>query len=314
MNAPTPEELGAVAGALGTTEFLIEKDWHVVQVLALITHIEFDGVTTVFSGGTSLSKAHNAIRRFSEDIDFRCTLRVSPETSANQRRVLRRAYFNHVKSSLDQGGYRVIDEHVRDEYRSFQLAIEYPTIIVRSADEVLRPHIQLEISFHPPVLPAVEQTISSFVGQGRRAAAEIPVINCTDLVETGADKFSALVWRLTSAHLGKRADAYKPELMRHVHDLAAIETELMERKVEFLRLAIQSIQSDLQRGDLEDVGDIVQIVTIFMTAIEARDPLPDDYNAFIGNYVFAPQAQRITYLEARDAVIRLSKIVIASYD
>jgi len=172
LNAPTPEELGAVAGALGTTEFLIEKDWHVVQVLALITHIEFDDVTTVFSGGTSLSKAHNAIRRFSEDIDFRCTLRVSPETSANQRRVLRRAYFNHVKSSLDQGGYRVIDEHVRDEYRSFQLAIEYPTIIVRSADEVLRPHIQLEMSFHPPVLPAVEQSIFSFTGQGHRVATD----------------------------------------------------------------------------------------------------------------------------------------------
>jgi len=116
----------------------------------------------IVSSTSPLSSAHR----------FGCPGITSVVFSWDQRMHLRRAYFNHVKSSLDQGGYRVIDEHVRDEYRSFQLAIEYPTIIVRSADEVLRPHIQIEMSFHPPVLPAVEQTIFSFTGQGHRVATD----------------------------------------------------------------------------------------------------------------------------------------------
>lgn len=312
LNAPTRDELGAVAGALGTTEVLIEKDWHVVQVLGLITAIEFDGITAVFSGGTSLSKAHNIIRRFSEDIDFRCTLDVPSAMSHGEQRRIRKRYLNAVKTALKKDGYHVIRDSVRDEYRSFQLDIEYPSILTHTTDTGLRPHIQLEMSFHPPVFAVVMRSISSFVCQNRRAAAEVPEITCTDPVETGADKLAALVWRLTAAHLGTRADTYEPALMRHVHDLAALENQLMEREAEFLRLAAQTIESDMQRGHLADLGGVAQVVTSFLRAIEARESLPADYKAFVDNYVFAPEGERIAFPEARAAVVRLSERVIAS--
>ena len=314
LNAPTLEELGAVAGALGTTEVLIEKDWHVVQVLALIAGIKFNGVTTVFSGGTSLSKAHNIIRRFSEDIDFRCAQHETAGMSGGQLKKIRRIYFEHIIASLGRAGYRVIDRKVRDSYKSFILDIEYPSIVAQKADAGLRPDIQLEMSFHPISLAAIVKPISSFVGQNRQAAPEAPAISCTDPVETGADKLAALVWRLTSAHLEKRADVYKPELMRHVHDLAALETRLMEREADFLSLAAQRIQSDMERGDLEDVGGVAQVITTFLAAIEVRDFLPKDYQTFVDNYVFAPEGERIKYPEARDAVIRLSRRVLASIE
>jgi predicted nucleotidyltransferase component of viral defense system len=49
--------------------FAVEKDWWVVQTLALLFELEI-GKYLVFKGGTSLSKAWGVIERFSEDIDL----------------------------------------------------------------------------------------------------------------------------------------------------------------------------------------------------------------------------------------------------
>lgn len=47
----------------------VEKDWCVVQVLAVIFEMSV-GKHLVFKGGTSLSKAWSLIDRFSEDVDL----------------------------------------------------------------------------------------------------------------------------------------------------------------------------------------------------------------------------------------------------
>lgn len=47
----------------------IEKDWWVTQTLKAISLLK-DRSKIVFKGGTSLSKAWNIIKRFSEDIDI----------------------------------------------------------------------------------------------------------------------------------------------------------------------------------------------------------------------------------------------------
>ena len=49
--------------------FAVEKDWWVVQTLAILFEMEI-GKHLVFKGGTSLSKAWSVIERFSEDIDL----------------------------------------------------------------------------------------------------------------------------------------------------------------------------------------------------------------------------------------------------
>lgn len=51
------------------TPYAVEKDWWVVQTLAIIFEMEI-GKHIVFKGGTSLSKGWNLIARFSEDINF----------------------------------------------------------------------------------------------------------------------------------------------------------------------------------------------------------------------------------------------------
>ena len=52
------------------SEAVIEKDFWVVLMLDILFHHSKFGTHFVFKGGTSLSKAYHAIRRFSEDIDL----------------------------------------------------------------------------------------------------------------------------------------------------------------------------------------------------------------------------------------------------
>lgn len=49
----------------------IEKDYWVTETLrSVAAHSAAESTTVVFKGGTSLSKAHRLIHRFSEDIDL----------------------------------------------------------------------------------------------------------------------------------------------------------------------------------------------------------------------------------------------------
>ena len=74
-----------VAEDLGTSPGLIEKDWHVVRALGVIAQVEHGGMALAFSGGTSLSKGWELIKRFSEDIDFKVAEPAEASASAAQR-------------------------------------------------------------------------------------------------------------------------------------------------------------------------------------------------------------------------------------
>lgn len=50
---------------------LVEQDWRVVQSLAVITAADTLPLRLVFSGGTTLSRAHRLIQCMSEDIDLK---------------------------------------------------------------------------------------------------------------------------------------------------------------------------------------------------------------------------------------------------
>lgn len=61
----------ATARRLGTTVQNVEKDFWVCWTLdALFNGLQPDGPRLLFKGGTSLSKVHGLIERFSEDIDI----------------------------------------------------------------------------------------------------------------------------------------------------------------------------------------------------------------------------------------------------
>src|SRR5204863_230736 len=86
-NAPDEDRLGRVAGALAVDEAFVEKDWYVIQAIGRLSEMATDNFVLVFSGGTSLLKGYDLIRRFSEDIDFKLSLAEGfLDLSRNQRK------------------------------------------------------------------------------------------------------------------------------------------------------------------------------------------------------------------------------------
>ena len=68
------EALLVAAGRSGRPAYLLEKDLWVVWTLCALVDAPFNHALT-FKGGTSLSKAYRAIRRFSEDLDITYDIR-----------------------------------------------------------------------------------------------------------------------------------------------------------------------------------------------------------------------------------------------
>jgi predicted nucleotidyltransferase component of viral defense system len=87
-----------IAADLGTSPGLIEKDWHVVGAIGVIAQVETAGMMPAFSGGTSLSKGWELIKRFSEDIDFK--VGEPAGSSASRARRERSAYRERILEGL----------------------------------------------------------------------------------------------------------------------------------------------------------------------------------------------------------------------
>ena len=74
----------------------IEKDYYVTMILRLLSQ---EMPFIVFKGGTSLSKCHNVIKRFSEDID----ISIDTSISQGQKKKLKQA----IVSIADELGMKI---------------------------------------------------------------------------------------------------------------------------------------------------------------------------------------------------------------
>ncbi len=94
------DALEVAAGRSGRAVHLLEKDVWVVWTLNALFESDFAD-HLVFKGGTSLSKAYQAIGRFSEDVDLTYDIRaIAPEPRAGQR----------ARDSLDSKSRAALDE------------------------------------------------------------------------------------------------------------------------------------------------------------------------------------------------------------
>ena len=212
-----------------------------MRLAALVAGVGNLEVYPVFSGGTCLSKAYRLIQRFSEDLDFKFA---SPPDglSRGQRRTLRDQIVAAVRSDP---AFTLLDAdiHPGDEARFVRCNVTYRDAPATADD--LRPHLQLEVTFSAPSKPVEPRSVSSFVAQARREAPEIAAIACVSLVETAADKLSALTWRVLTRQ--RTAPDDDPTLIRHLHDLAALEATVIGNPA-FAPLFLRTAAEDAGRG------------------------------------------------------------------
>jgi len=230
-----------IAADLGVQESFVEKDWYAMQLAAILTKVRYKGYVPVFSGGTSLSKGYGLIKRFSEDLDFKVVI---PEGQGS--RTHRRAFRGHIVEAIRSNKtWSLADADIQpgNASRFFCCHIEYSSLF--DPNEALRPHLRLEVTVQPPSLPYEKRPLQSFIAQAKKEPPEVQEMPCVSPVETAADKLNALTWRVL--HARETGSLDDPTLVRHLYDLAVLESHISESG-DFVPLLNDLFIKDATRG------------------------------------------------------------------
>jgi predicted nucleotidyltransferase component of viral defense system len=158
-------------------EYAVEKDWWVVQTLAILFEFEI-GKILVFKGGTSLSKAWNIIERFSEDIDLaidRTFFGFDGELGKEKRTKLRKTANSYIRVTLfpelqkafvSKGltGVEIeLEEITTSDQDPVILNVYYPNVI--ESPGYIQPRVQIEIGCRSLREPFANRNILSVVDE-----------------------------------------------------------------------------------------------------------------------------------------------------
>ena len=302
--SPNEEIIEDISLELGIDPSFIEKDWYAVQLLVLISQLEHTrNIGKIFSGGTSLSKGYGLIKRFSEDLDFILTLPEGVSLSAGQRRAFRKEVVSAIQSddrfSIDE------DEIKRgDSHRFFKIPIQYSRVFDGAP---LRPYLQLEMTFMELKRPVEDRSIRSIVSEVADEEAELE-IGCVSAIETAGDKLSALTWRIVVRDRSDEKD--DPTLIRHLHDLAALEKMITDEGDEF----VASAKISLERDQVHRGGKVVANMSVAdrlskALAILKKDGLyQKEYDQFVNSMSYATADELIDFDSAIQALGRIIEI------
>lgn len=284
MNAaPSKSVIEEVALELSIDPAFVEKDWFVVQLIREITSADLFGAEVIFTGGTALSKAHRLLQRFSEDIDFRLILPKEPSISRSRQRKLLSNIRDQLRELLAaQFPTVTIQWKSRDENRFFSFELDYLSVMPSPA--ALRPHVLIEFTVAIMSLPPLLRPVSSFITELTNKDPEIPAVLCIDPVENAVDKMSALVWRVPD-RVRQPADD-DPDLVRHIHDLAALQPNATRNK-DFKRLAIEMIQQDDYRCDKIEGLPLEEKVRILLNILDSDGEYRTEYARFVQGMSYA---------------------------
>jgi predicted nucleotidyltransferase component of viral defense system len=290
-----------LAEDLGTSPGLIEKDWYVVRAIGVIAGVDTAGMMAAFSGGTSLSKGWELIKRFSEDIDFK--VGEPGGTSASRARRERSAYRERILEALRSAGFEPVEEPlVRDLSRFFSADLAYEAEF--GAGQGLRAHIRVEMSFEAPSLPSALRPIGSLIATAQREPPEVASFPCVDPVETAADKLSALAWRVLARDRTRAND--DPTIIRHLHDLAALEQRAAAAP-RFAELVLTAAAADEGRGGASTADPATKFAEMLRRL--QTDPLwAREYEEFVRAVSFAGPGEAIDFADALAACTRLVKL------
>ena len=132
---------------------IVEKDYYVTMILRELA--ERQGFV-VFKGGTSLSKCHKAIKRFSEDIDITIDSRLSQGQMKKLKEVIK-----DIATELDLVIPNIDETHSRRSYNRYIL--EYQSVLFDS-DDAVQNAVLMETSFAEVSFPTVILPVHSYIG------------------------------------------------------------------------------------------------------------------------------------------------------
>jgi len=200
-------------------EVFVEKDYWVTYVLKNLSQSKLKN-KVVFKGGTSLSKAHKLINRFSEDIDL--AIIQSGEESGNVIKNL----IKEIELEITKGLKELVVEGITSKGSKFRKTVfEYPRNIegkdFGQASDKLLVEINSFATPHPYSEMPIQSMIADFLAQTKRKeiitsnGLETFNVNVLGLERTFTEKVLSLV---RASYAEKPMDEFTAKI-RHLYDL-----------------------------------------------------------------------------------------------
>lgn len=183
------------ADNLGIKEYFIEKDYWISLVLRRLSESKYVE-SVVFKGGTSLSKGHKLIKRFSEDVDV--AVIIAPETSGNQIKTLIRTVEKEIASELIE----VEVDGVTSKGSRFRKSVYlYPVFLDKNQKATIPESIIVEINSFVNPFPFNKVGIQSMIGEYLQSQDQDDLVKQYDLSGFSInvlDKEQTLIEKLVS--------------------------------------------------------------------------------------------------------------------
>ncbi|MBQ0066932.1 MAG: nucleotidyl transferase AbiEii/AbiGii toxin family protein, partial [Phascolarctobacterium sp.] len=132
---------------------IVEKDYYVTMILKNLT---LRIPELVFKGGTSLSKCHHVINRFSEDVDL------STDIPVPQKR--RKEIKNIIRSVVQDLGLEIVnieDTRSRRDYNKYKIAFGS---VVKEDLDIVNENVVLEMTYISTALPNEKLPVENIIG------------------------------------------------------------------------------------------------------------------------------------------------------
>lgn len=286
--------LNDIAAEMAIEPAFVEKDWFSTQVLKALSEHNHDKIGTIFSGGTSLSKGYGLIQRFSEDLDFRCKYLV--EDTGNQKRKFRSSYRDSVIQMIHSiQSISLNESKIIKASNHFKFPLDYPQNTENHLS--LRPHLEIEFSFTQPRLEPEVRPIQSLVSIFMKEKPEASML-CMSPLEIGADKLSALTWRILKR---KRSDPNDdPALIRHLHDLCALKSIIDNKRDKFKSISISSFEEDQKSGKRKTELSFRESLKLVISKLESDSEYKEEYNRFVDAMSYADDSNNISFEMAKE--------------
>ena len=270
------EAVQATSRGLNISPALVEKDYYVTLVLNKINE-EVPGL--IFKGGTSLSKCHKVINRFSEDIDL--TLDSEHLTEGQRKKV--KSTIVKICEELELTISNLENTRSRRDYNCYQ--ISYPLLF---ENDEIDPIIKVETVFMQECYPEEVKQADSLIGEwmkanGFRKQAEeyelIPFnIRVQTMERTLIDKVYALCDYMLLNNIQKHS--------RHIYDIYQL-----LKKIELnndLRALIHRVREDRKYHSLcVSAQDNIDVPTLLEQIIKT-ECYKKDYEQYTLTMLYAP--------------------------
>jgi Nucleotidyl transferase AbiEii toxin, Type IV TA system len=187
-------------------------------------------------------------------------------------------------------------KHDRALFIKFDIA--YPSQY--SPENVLRPCIQVEVSFKEPSQTPALRSLASIVTQMQGQEPEIGEFPCVSLVETSADKVASLTWRAFVKAPGD--PEYDRRNIRHLYDLAYLSPQIVDRE-DWAALSIETLETDLLTRAKSIDRSSRELLAGLVPRLTEESAYQQHYEDFIQTFSYEERP-----LGFREAVDRLSRL------